>query len=77
MWGKRTDEMKILVDHNLKGHAALLFVTLKEDGWVELLDLSFVYFHDLESCSEESFSTQRIKGSRGQRRGQTQTFDLL
>ena len=36
--------MKILVDINLKGHAALLFATLQEDGWVELLDLNFVYF---------------------------------
>jgi len=49
-------EMKILVDHNLKGHAALLFVTLKEDGWVELLDLSFVYFSEtpLDESSDDT-----------------------
>lgn len=36
--------MKILVDHNIEGGAALLFATLQENGWVEFLDLSFVYF---------------------------------
>lgn len=48
--------MKILVDHNLKGHAALLFATLKEDGWVELLDLSFVYFPEtpLDESSDDT-----------------------
>ena len=56
MWGKRTGEMKILVDHNLKGHSALLFVTLKEDGWAELLDLSFVYFPEtpLDESSDDT-----------------------
>ena len=36
--------MKILVDHNIEGEAALLFATLQEGGWVEFLDLGFVYF---------------------------------
>jgi len=36
--------MKILVDHNIEGGAALLFATLQEGGWAEFLDLSFLYF---------------------------------
>jgi predicted nuclease of predicted toxin-antitoxin system len=48
--------MKILVDVNLKGHAALLFATLQEEGWVELFDLSFVYFSatPLEDDSDDA-----------------------
>jgi len=39
--------MQILVDHNLKGLAPLLFETLKKDGWVDLLNLEFIYFADI------------------------------
>lgn len=48
--------MKILVDHNIEGDAALLFVTLQEGGWVELLNLSFVYFPEtpLEESSDDT-----------------------
>lgn len=48
--------MKILVDHNIEGDAALLFVTLQEGGWTELLDLSFVYFPEtpLDNSSDDT-----------------------
>lgn len=39
--------MQILIDHNLKGLAPLLFETLKKDGWAALLKIEFVYFTDV------------------------------
>jgi hypothetical protein len=39
--------MQILVDHNLKGLAPLLFETLRKEGWVDLLSLEFLYFVDV------------------------------
>ena len=41
--------MRILVDHNLEGLAALAFYSarLRKQGWVELLDLEFIYFADV------------------------------
>lgn len=38
--------MRILIDYNLDGDAPLLFATLVQDGWVELLELEFVYFRE-------------------------------
>lgn len=38
---------RILVDHNLKGQARLLFGTLQSLGWIELLQLEFIYFDDV------------------------------
>jgi predicted nuclease of predicted toxin-antitoxin system len=36
--------MKILVDYNMEGQARLLFNTLSRDGWVDLLEIEFIYF---------------------------------
>lgn len=36
--------MKILVDYNMEGQARLLFDTLSRDGWVDLLEIEFIYF---------------------------------
>ena len=33
-----------LVDHNIEGHAALLWDTLTEEGWLEIFSLRFVKF---------------------------------
>ena len=42
----RTQPMQILVDYNFDGDAQLLFGTLLTGGWVDLLDLEFVYFRE-------------------------------
>lgn len=38
--------MRILIDYNLEGDAPLLLATLLQDGWVELLELEFVFFRE-------------------------------
>jgi hypothetical protein len=38
--------MTILVDHNLKGHALLLWGTLAAEGWFALLPLRLLTFED-------------------------------
>jgi hypothetical protein len=38
--------MQMLIDHNIEGFASLLFGVLAKEGWVELLQLRFVYFSD-------------------------------
>lgn len=37
----------ILVDHNIEGQVGLLQSTLRQLGWIDLLDLHFVWLHDL------------------------------
>ena len=39
--------MTILVDHNLKGQALLLWGTLAAEGWLALLPLRLVTFEDV------------------------------
>ena len=39
--------MTILVDHNMKGQAVLLWGTLAAEGWLDLLPLRFVTFADV------------------------------
>lgn len=39
--------MTILVDHNLKGHALLLWGTLAAEGWFALLPLRLLTFEDV------------------------------
>lgn len=36
--------MQILIDYNLEGDADLIFSALRKDGWVELLNIEFVFF---------------------------------
>ena len=38
--------MQILIDHNIEGFAPLLLGVLAKEGWVELLQLQFVYFSE-------------------------------
>lgn len=58
--------MQILVDHNLKGLAPLLFATLKKDGWVDLLALEFIYFADIGlSIETKDDEIWRMAQSRG------------
>jgi len=38
--------MQILIDHNIEGFAPLLLGVLAKEGWVELLQLTFVYFSE-------------------------------
>lgn len=37
----------ILVDHNIEGQVTLLQNTLRQQGWVDLLDLRFAWLRDL------------------------------
>jgi hypothetical protein len=38
--------MQMLIDHNIEGFASLLFGVLAKEGWVELLQLRFLYFSE-------------------------------
>ena len=38
--------MQILIDHNIKGFAPLLLGVLAKEGWLELLQLQFLYFSE-------------------------------
>jgi hypothetical protein len=49
--------MQVLIDHNLVGDAEVLFGLLLKDGWVELLDLQFVYFKDVGLSVESDDTT--------------------
>lgn len=48
--------MQILIDYNFEGDAQLLFATLVRNGWVDLLNLEFVYLREA-SLSPESDDT--------------------
>lgn len=37
----------VLVDHNIEGQIALLQSTLRQQGWIDLLDLHFAWLSDL------------------------------
>jgi hypothetical protein len=43
--------MTILVDHNLKGQALLLWGTLAAEGWFTLLPLHLLTFEDVGTGS--------------------------
>jgi hypothetical protein len=38
--------MQILIDHNIEGFAPLLLGVLAKEGWIELLQLQFLYFSE-------------------------------
>lgn len=44
----------ILVDHNMEGHALLLFGALAADGWLELLPTRLVTFHEVGLAFDSS-----------------------
>jgi hypothetical protein len=44
----------ILVDHNIEGHAALLWSTLHTEGWLDLVSLQFVLFTDVDLARTSS-----------------------
>ena len=46
--------MKILVDHNIEGHATRLWDTLMITGWVELLSIEMFMFADVGLTVESS-----------------------
>ncbi len=37
----------LLVDHNVEGHAALLWATLRKEGWLDLLSSRLLSFSDV------------------------------
>jgi predicted nuclease of predicted toxin-antitoxin system len=39
--------IKILVDHDIEGHAITLWGTLAKEGWLDLIDLELVTFYDI------------------------------
>jgi Neuraminidase (sialidase) len=49
--------MKILVDLNIQGEAALLFATIQETGWIEILELEFVYFSQTPLAENDDDAT--------------------
>ena len=58
--------MQVLVDHNLVGDSEALFGLLVKDGWVELLDLQFVYFADVElDVASDDTTIWRLAQARG------------
>ncbi|WP_204106658.1 MULTISPECIES: hypothetical protein [Spirulina sp. CCY15215] len=39
--------MKFLIDHNLEGHAIILFGSLGNQGWLDLVSIRFVNFAEI------------------------------
>ena len=39
--------MKILVDHDIEGHALLLWGVLAAEGWLDLIDIDLVMFNEV------------------------------
>ena len=46
--------MTVLADHNLEGQAVLLWGTLATEGWLTLLPLRLVMFHELGLPADSS-----------------------
>lgn len=46
-WGADAGATIVLVDHNLEGHAELLWGTLAADGWLELVPLRLLTLDDV------------------------------
>ncbi|WP_013325185.1 hypothetical protein [Gloeothece verrucosa] len=40
--------MNFLIDHNLKGHALILFGAIASQGWLDLVPIRFVTFAEME-----------------------------
>lgn len=40
--------MNFLVDYNLQKYAAILLGKIANDGWLDLIPLSFIFFQDIE-----------------------------
>jgi hypothetical protein len=40
--------MIFLIDHNLKGHALILFGAIASQGWLDLVSIQFVTFADID-----------------------------
>ncbi len=49
--------MKILVDHDIEGHAVILWGALAAEGWLDLIDVELVMFSDVglpTDCSDRA-----------------------
>lgn len=58
--------MQILIDHNLRGDAELLFGAMVKEGWAALLDLEFVYFEETPLTPDSDDTTiWRLAQERG------------
>lgn len=40
--------MMFLIDHNLKGHALILFGAIASQGWLDLISIQFVTFAEID-----------------------------
>lgn len=40
--------MIFLIDHNLKGHALVLFGAIASQGWLDIVSIQFVTFAEIE-----------------------------
>ena len=56
--------MQILIDHNIEGFAPLLLGVLVKEGWVELLQLQFLYFSEtaLQADSDDTTIWRYVQG---------------
>ncbi|MBW4479206.1 MAG: ACP S-malonyltransferase [Tolypothrix brevis GSE-NOS-MK-07-07A] len=46
--------MNFLIDHNLKGQAALLWGTIAAEGWLEIVPIRFVTFDQVNLSDDSS-----------------------
>jgi hypothetical protein len=46
--------MKFLIDHNLGGHAEILFGSLASQGWADLLSIQFMTFQEMGLAIDSS-----------------------
>jgi hypothetical protein len=49
--------MQLLIDHNIEGFAPLLLGVLAKEGWVELLQLQFLYFSETSLQADSNDTT--------------------
>jgi len=45
--------MIFLIDHNLKGHALVLFGAIASQGWLDIVPIQFVTFDEMNNPHEE------------------------
>lgn len=46
--------MNFLIDYNLQKYAAILLGKIANDGWLDLIPLSFIFFQDIELLTDSN-----------------------
>jgi hypothetical protein len=46
--------MKFLIDHNIRGQAKLLLSSIANQGWLDVLEIEFITFEEIELAIDSS-----------------------